>query len=297
MQRPATESEYGASLPVVACAAPVLVIEFGASAPAVTCAAPALQNERMASSPAVTCAAPAPVLEYVASAPAFTNTAPAQVNEPVAPAAPAPAVTCEIPAPATECEAASPGGACSAHTPVREYVAPTPVVFLGIISSSDQGCGVRVCRYQHSTREYTRGPVTCRLLYGTISAIESVTSSPASAHAAPAPLSVYVASPPAVTSAVPAPVIESSVAGALAPAEARHTANTRAHVVAKRRLFKMAARGLSLGDPGPGLLVCVPAACLNAGTTVVCRRENSLGGASLGSHRFVYPGEDHGLEC
>ena len=76
-----------------------------------------------------------------------------------------------------------------------------------------------------------------------------MTSSPASAYAAPVSESENLASAPAVTSAVPAPVIQSSVAAALAPAEARHPANTRAYVVTKRRLCKMAARGLSLGDP------------------------------------------------
>ena len=39
------------------------------------------------------------------------------------------------------------------------------------------------------------------------------------------------------------------MADALAPATARHPASTRAYVVTKRRLYKMAARGLSLGDP------------------------------------------------
>ena len=49
-----------------------------------------------------------------------------------------------------------------------------------------------------------------------------------------------MASPPAVTSADPAPAMESEVADALALAEARHPANTRGHVVTKRRLHVMA---------------------------------------------------------
>ena len=53
----------------------------------------------------------------------------------------------------------------------------------------------------------------------------------------------------AVAYAAHAPVFESSAAAALAPAEARHPANTRAYGVAKRRLHRMAVRGLGLGDP------------------------------------------------
>ena len=84
-----------ASSPVLACAAPAPVFECGPSAPAVLCTAPVI--DPVAPTPAATNTTPAPVIETEATTPAVTYTAPAPVNEPVAPAAPTPAVTCAIP--------------------------------------------------------------------------------------------------------------------------------------------------------------------------------------------------------
>ena len=143
-----------------------------------------------------------------------------------------------------ECVASSPAVAKTAPAPVSEYVASTPAVYYAELAP--------VIEFVASAPAHTNtapAPVTNRAPAPVIEYVATPAVSSAASQCLCSACSCECIRCSAVTSAVPAPVIESPVAPALAPAEARHRANTRACVVTKRRLHKMAARGLRLGDP------------------------------------------------